>query len=260
MNTLKLSFGRLWLLMRHDLVTQRKSLTSTALAIAGISFGLFLIASATGGGELLHVQLYRNILLVGGFIASSVAFSELLDGKTATHYMMLPGSTLEKYLAKLLLTSLGWVAASIVVYMAATTLGTLVAGLFFAENPGVFLPVGRDVWNAVAVYLVTQQIFLFGSIYFRKVAFFKTVAGIVGVAIALGIVYLIVARVLFAPLFIGLFETGDVEAYLEQSGFDQTAAQSFINTLGRVGDVFYWVVSPIFFWIMGVLRLRETEA
>ena len=262
MNGLTLSPRRLGLLMRHELVTQRKSLTSGFTAIAGVVFGLFLIASASGGGDDFHASLFSNILLIGGFIVSSVAFAELQDSKTGIHYMMLPGSPVEKYVSKLLLTSVGWTLAVIVLYTLMTAVSTLVAQIFFATTPGVWLPVGRATWTTIATYLVTQSIFLFGSVYFRKVAFLKTVLSIVVVAASLGVIYLIAARIIFAAAFTGFLDfsvgAGDI-ASSAQIQLDQPQGRAFLGVLQRLGDMFTWVIVPIFFWVAGVLRLRETE-
>jgi hypothetical protein len=246
--------------MRHDLVTQRKSLLTGFGTLAGIVIALFFIASASEGGSGFHTGLFMNILLIGGYVVSSVAFSELQDTKTGIHYMMLPGSTLEKYLAKLLLTSVGWVAAALLVYMLASAVAAALASIFFAQTPGYFLPIGRTIWNGIASYLVTQSIFLFASVYFRKVAFLKVALSAFVVAATLGIIYVLTARLLFAPVFTDMFGGPEASRILvEDLRLSTVQARSFLRTLEVVGDIFTWAVVPIFFWVAGVLRLRETE-
>jgi len=263
MSTLTLSPRRVGLLIRHDLASQRKSLTTGFLVIAGVAFGIFLLASATGGRSAVLANTFVNILLIGGYVTSSVAFSELHDPKTGTHYMMLPGSTLEKYTAKLLVTSVGWTVAVIVVFAVGTVLGYLVSLVFFAENPGVYLPASRGVWISIATYLVTQSIFLFGSIYFRKVAFLRTALSVFVVAISLGIIYLVAIRIFFAPAFVGTFETvrGVEQMITGPNGVSLTdfAVESIFPVLETLQRILLWVVTPVFFWVAGVIRLRETE-
>lgn len=260
MNALTLSPRRVGILMRHDLAINLKSTLTGFATVAGVVVALFLISAATGGdgsGDF-HASLFANILLIGGFVVSSVAFSDLNDPKNGIHYLMLPGSTVEKYLAKLLLTSVGWTVAVTVIYTVASALGAAIASIAFAQHPGVFVPADRSAWNTIAGYLVTQSIFLFGSVYFRKVAFLKVVLGAIGVAFSLGLIYLLAARVIFADAFVGLLSV-QAEEWEQMVRVTSPNADAFFRTLGVIGDVFTWAVMPIFFWIAGFMRLRETE-
>lgn len=262
MSTLTLSPRRVGILMRHDIVTQSKSIITGFATLAGIVLALFLIASVSGSSDDFHTSLFINILVIGGFVVSSTAFSELSDPKTGIHYLMLPGSTLEKYVAKLILTSIGWTVSVLVLYIFASVVGTLLGGLFFATTPGVFLPATRTIWVSIAGYLVAQSVFLFGSIYFRKVAFLKTALSAIVIAISLGVVFVFATRIVFAPVFTGFFEIAP-----QYSGSDPMVALNLDTARGRAlmrgmeaaGDVLTWIVTPVFFWVAGVLRLRETE-
>ncbi|MFW6312463.1 MAG: hypothetical protein ACOC2N_01090 [Spirochaetota bacterium] len=260
---LAVSPQRVGLLMRHDLATQRKSLTTAFITLAGVTFGLFMFAAATAGGAGFHESVFANILFIGGYVVSSTAFAELHDPKSGVHYLMLPGSSLEKYLARLLLTSIGWTLAVLVGYIVMTGLSAAVAGIFFDTHPGVFLPARRAIWGGIGTYLVTQSIFLFGSIYFRKVAFLRTALSTIVVAISLGLIYLVAIRVFFAPAFIGAFETvGGVEQMITGPngvGITEFALESVVPVFETLQRILLWVVTPVFFWIAGVLRLRETE-
>lgn len=258
MNT-TLNPRRIGILMRHDIQTNMKSLLSAAGTIASIVVVLFILASWTSDpGESLtdfHGSLFLNFLLIGGYVVSSVAFTQMHEPTKGIHYMMLPGSTVEKYLARLLLTSIGWSALVLVVYTAATVVATAIATPIFSQTPGVFLPIGREVWSGVASYLVSQSIFLFGSIYFKKTAFFKTVLVVWATAMVLGLVYALAARIAFAPAFVGLFEAQNFESVFQMN----PATEQLLDTLGTVGRVAGWAVTPLFFWTVGLLRLRETE-
>jgi len=243
--------------MRHDIQINKKSLISAFGAIAGVAVGVFLITSLTSDTQTgFHESLFVNILMVGGFVTSSVAFGELHDKPKGLHYLMLPGSTFEKYIAKLLLTSIGWAVAATATYIVATIVGSLIVSPFGLSNPGIFLPVGRELWQAIGSYLVIQSIFLFGSIYFKKAAFFKTVVNLVLAAFVLGFFYAMTARVVFNEAFVGF---GTVEGPIAEIFAPGPGFEPLVRSLQVVGDIFLWAVTPIFFWIVGYMRLRETE-
>lgn len=250
---------RIGILMRHDIQTNVKNLLSAAGSIATIVIVLFLLTSWTSDpGDTMstfHDSLFLNFLLIGGFIVSSAVFAPMHEPTKGIHYMMLPGSTEEKYLARLLLTSVGWTILILVVYTAATVVATVIATPIFRSTPGVFLPIGRDIWLGVAGYLVSQSLFLFGSIYFKKAAFFKTVLVAWLTVMVLGIVYLVTARIAFAEAFVGLFEAVNFEEVFTVT----PQAESLVYGLQTVGRILGWVVMPVFFWTVGLLRLRETE-
>jgi hypothetical protein len=135
-------------------------------------------------------------------------------------------------------------------------LGTLIVSPFGANNPGVFLPTAVEMWQTIGLYLVTQSFFLFGSIYFKKAAFFKTILLLGAASFALGLVYVLSARLIFHEAFVGFGETvGPIEeVFAPEAGFER-----LVRALNVVGDVFLWAITPIFFWVVGYLRLRETE-
>ena len=258
MNTLTFSPRRVGLLMRHDVASQKKSLLTGFLVIAGVTLGVFLITAASGGPREVLTNMFSNILLIGGFITASMAFSELQEQKTGVHYMMLPGSTLEKFTSKLLLTSIGWTVAVVIVFALGTVLGEAISSIFFATSPGIVLPTTRDMWITIATYLVSHSIFLFGSIYFRKAAFIKTAGSVIAAAFSLALIWVLVVRFAYAPaLGTGTAAGG---AGINITGVQLTLqGETFLGTLGTVGDILYWAAMPIFFWILGILRLRETE-
>lgn len=249
--------SRVVVLMRHDLQPQLKSLLNGLLAAAGIAFGLMMLTSLNpANSAAFHASTFSNLLFIGGYIVSSMAFSELQDEKRGLHYLMLPGSAVEKYIARLLLTSVGWVVAALVTYIAATALGAAVAQPLFGRSPGVFLPTSSDTWETIGYYLITQSAFVFGSVYFRKAAFIKTVAAAVAVALSIALIGLVVGRIAFADLFVGVLQTRANVAELVVTGprFD-----GVIRAFDTVRLTLLYVSAP-FFWVVGVIRLGETEA
>ena len=160
----------------------------TALGISSRGPG-----SVAGGGGF-YLNFFRNILFLGGFIVTSLAFHEIRQNGAGMFYLTLPGSLFEKLLSKLLITSVGYAVGSALFITAASTLSEVINRLLFGFGHGFFNPFDPTVLKMAAVYLVTQSIFLLGSIWFRKIAFLKTMLWIIIFAIGAAIVFGVAAR------------------------------------------------------------------
>jgi hypothetical protein len=242
--------------MRNDVSVARTPAIMLAAA-SGASLILYVLTAWGGGSPAFHAAVYPILLIVLGYIVSSFAFSEIHDPRTGAYALSSPGSLLEKYVAKVLLTSIGWTVAVTAAYMATTALGAGITRLIFGTSHGIFVPAGRVVWEMIGGYLISQSIFVFGSIYFRKAAFLKTVLAGTVISILFAIFFVVAWRVVYWGEFVR-FWPSDREVATVMS-----AAQPFFEWFERTGerifDVIGWIVVPLFFWVAGYLRLRETE-
>ena len=87
------------------------------------------------------------------------------------------------------MTSVGFAAGTLVFMSAAAAASEALDRLLFGVGHGFFNPFTPAVLQAVVRYLVLQSFFLLGSIWFRKLAFVKTVLWIVVFGVALAIVW-----------------------------------------------------------------------
>lgn len=256
MSAITLQPRRTWLLMRNDVSVARTPGIMLAAA-SGATLVLYVLTAWGGGSPGFHQPVYPILLIILGYILSSFAFSEIHDARTGAYALSSPGSTMEKYVARVLLTSVGWTVAATLAYMATTALGAGIAQLIFGESHGVFVPAGRAVWELIGGYLVSQSIFVFGSIYFKKAAFLKTVLAATIISIIFGVFFIVAFRAVYWNAFAGFWPTeAEMNSVME-------AARPFAEWIGRAGarisDVVSWVVVPAFFWGVGYVRLRETE-
>jgi hypothetical protein len=156
------------------------------------------VGAVSGEG---YFGFFQNLLFLGGFIVTSLAFREVWQNGSGIAYLMLPGSLFEKFLVKLLMTSIGFAVGTLVFMSAAGAVSETLDRLLFGAGHGFFNPFTPAVLQAVVRYLVLQSFFLLGSIWFRKLAFVKTVLSIVVFGIALAIVATIALRVGLASHF-----------------------------------------------------------
>lgn len=258
MNALTLNTDRTWIFIRNDVRANLRSLLTGIAAAAGVLVVIDIL-SLTFGAELSgRDATFGAILAIGGYIVTSLSFLDLHDAKRASHYLTLPGSTLEKYVSRLLLTTAGWTLLAMVFYMVTTVVSAGIGMVIFRHAGDVFLPITRLTWNSVGTYAVTQSIFFFGAVYFKKNHLLKTILAAVLVAFGFALAFLLTARLAFIGEFVGILPT---EAELNRifGEVPNAANLRFARSMETIGKVVYWSVMPLFFWILGYRRMRETE-
>ena len=164
----------------------------SAVGALGMSAGGAAAGTVRGDG---YFGFFRDLLFLGGFIATSLAFREVWQNGSGIAYLTLPGSVFEKFVVKLLTTSVGFAAGTIIFMSATAAASEGLDRLVFGVGHGFFDPFTPAVLQAVARYLVLQSFFLLGSIWFRKLAFVRTVLWIALFGVGLAIVSAIALRI-----------------------------------------------------------------
>ena len=199
--------GRLFL---RELAHSYRGLLIAMAAVGGgiivISALGALIASAGGAPEGTirgdgYFGFFQQLLFLGGFIVTSLAFREVWQNGSGIAYLMLPGSLFEKFLVKLLVTSVGFAVGTLAFMSATALVSEALDRLLFGVGQGFFDPFTPAALQAVARYLVLQSFFLLGSIWFRKLAFVKTVLWVLVFGVALAILASFALRIGLASHF-----------------------------------------------------------
>jgi hypothetical protein len=204
--------------------------------------------------------MYYPLLLIGGYIVTSLSFKELHLNGQSVFYLTLPGSSLEKFLSKLLVTSAGYALGSLIFYTAVSSAAEGINRLIFGNGHAFFNPFERSTLILLAVYLVTQAVFLLGSVYFRKLAFIKTNLYIWLFGLVVVILVAVIAWLIFRDYAIG--KRLELEPYFQrlgESGELQAVLVPLAEKFGRVAEVLFWGVAAPVCWVISYLRLRETE-
>jgi len=250
------NFKRFFLLLRNDLLRNYRTLPIAAGAVAAIYFISTIPAIFFSSGSTtqdFHIGFYPMFLFIGGFLLSSAAFSEIHQTQKNVAFFMLPASTVEKYASKLLLTSPGYAAASLALYYLLSLLTAGIAAIFTDWSFPIFNPFTHKVLTDIAVYLVTQSLFLFGGLYFKKHPFMKTLFAQFGIAVVLGVFVMLVLRIVYHDFFHG---THFFNNYIFN---DVVAFERLVPTLSTIIKYLFWIGFAPYFWILGYLRLREAE-
>ena len=250
---------RCFLVVRRDGYFRISALLVSALTLGGVIALLTLLSGLKGGEQEIHGGLYRGLLFIGGFLTASGAFKEMHTGSMVHDWLMLPASSEEKFLSRLLLSTFGyWIFISIV-YISGVLFGDLLLLLLARGGNALFNPLGArflgGFFHYLPHYLILQSIFIAGGAVFRKHQFLKTILFLSLAGILVGIFTVLSARMVFGEVFSGNFSFD----------FDSRFANGF-SALRGVGEFFFITLRILYFgflapfcWLVAYLRVREAE-
>ncbi len=256
LNRIEFNGGRFWHLIKNDLLTNYRTL----MIAVGAALGLFLFANIISmisvDRVLVLTVFYPLILFIGGFIVTSQAFSDLHHPQRSYVYLTLPASNLEKFFSKLVLTTVGFVVFTLILYFLFSVFMSLVNLMLFGQSYPLFNPFGQTVWITIGIYAITQSLFLTGAVFFKRNALIKTLFTLFILQLVLSIFVAIVGRILFWDLFHGFEFSINV---IEPSFDIQEKWENFLfGFVDLMKFLFFWVLAP-FLWFVTYTRLKETE-
>ena len=256
----KLSFRRLGLMMKRDFLTGYT--TPLIVLAAGISVQLLVDLLTLWRGNVTaghHTAMFAPLLMVGGFIFTSNTFKELHHKETNQSYLLIPASPLEKVLAGLLRSSLGWVLFVALWYgfftLVSYAFGELILGRHFPFTS----PINRGMLEVYSHYLVLQSIFLVGAIYYRKNSFFKTIFSLFLFMIVFALVLVLFFRITFADYFRGFMMFNEESVLGPMMELVPYRFEGLFEFLKGIKNVLYWGLLAPLAWIPTYVRFREVQ-
>jgi hypothetical protein len=196
-----------------------------------------------------------GIALLGFYLASR-AFKGM-HGRTGTDWLLLPATSLEKYLAALAWLFIVWPVASAVGAMASSA---ALAGLqaVTGGNPGaIWHPFNRDGLQLLLGYWSFAPVLVAGSAVFRRNALVKTLGVITAAVVAIMLVAV--------PLFLSVYGERNVNGgFSFDSGVFAVEGNEKLESLQGVvqalSDIWRFVVLPGFALAFAYFRVAEKEA
>jgi len=257
---------RLFLLLRRDFAHGYQAVLTAMAAVGGVLIVLSFLSMLGRAGQDFYTPFYVGLLFLGGFLFSSGAFKEMHQQGSGPFYLTLPGTTLEKLLSKLLVTSVGYAAAILVFMTGASAVSELLNRAVFGAGHIWFNPFSQANLKSAAVYLVLQSLFLLGSVWFRKVVFLKIILAENIVVTGLAILAAVIFRITFSGFFSGSHLKPEVIQMFSQ-GFGNVVVNGHAaEAFNRGSQVFLTIVRVLFWgafapvcWVAAYFRLRETE-
>lgn len=243
--------ARFWQLLKLELFKSRKGVFMTFAVTFGMLFFLdLLLGTVLEQTKVVHehTESYAFPLLIGGFILSSLAFSDLGSPLKRYQFLALPVSALERFLSMWLLTSVGWIVLFTAAYTVYAWLANPIGQLLFSDVAfKKFAPFGSFTLSAIKYYFVLQGIFLVGAAHFRGYVLPKTLLVLIVCAAVCGtIVYFTMKDVFLAEH--------------ECDGYDCVLLQGIAvhSVWTIVKGMFWWVLAPLC-WVVAYLGIKEQE-
>lgn len=255
------SFARFGHLLKREF-SQNKRIILMIAAVAFLLIGGNALGWAYNREHGFHEFAYPFYLLVGGFILTSLSFTEMNPHDGRLFYLTLPASSLEKFVSRWLITGLGFATVYTIGYYLISSIANGLGQSIFDFNIGSFNFFTEENMLLFRLYLAIQTIFLLGAVYFRKYAIFKTVLSTVLFAICMAITAVLLFRLVMFDLFDGLYhfnpemsingKTVPVEPSRKYQRFMEHNAENYFRTIGL------WVI-PAVLLVIGYFKLKETE-
>ena len=264
--------------IRHELTIQYRNILIASGAVAGSMMLLGLLSWLGGVSPINLWDGYQLAMLVIGVLISSGQFGELRSPGHRIAYLLRPSTVWEKVGAKIAVSTLFvWLAVTVsfvLTSLFSALLYMIVAGGAGAGKAFVAAFAGGD-WMRMSlvtlrVYLPLNAVFLFGSVYFRKHPVGRTLLSLVGWIASYVVIGAVAVRLIFGRYIEGSYPgAGSARAL----GFHFGPGESFSVSSEMWHQIapFYLqrpdIMEPIVttavvlgFWLLAVLRLRETEA
>ncbi len=241
------SFKRTIRIIRKDMFSEYKNLLIWIVSSAGVMITISALSMlfqkyfgfAPIFAKYFHYVIYIILLFLGGFLVTSSMFKDLHDKSKNIYWLTLPGSTLEKVISRILISSILFVFLLTTLYPLFATLSELFNQMLFGSRHEFFNPFTKKVLKLIPYFFVIQSIFFAGACTFRKHPFAKTLLSIALILIIISLIFSLLYRVLIG---------GSVVEIDEISKFQKNFAK-----------ILFWGGVAPFFYVFSYFKLSEKE-
>jgi hypothetical protein len=257
-----LDIKRMGYLARRDLLSEWRGYAVASGAVAGFMFLKVMILSLSGGmAGMDYLSFLTGTLVIWGTISASQAFTSLHDKTRNEAYLLLPASSLEKTLVRLLSVSVATPLYIIVMLSLASLFTEGVSLLLFHTPFSPLNPFQGFVLKAVGLVVILQSVFFLGAAWFKRAHYIKTVLTLVLISIFLAVISAVLFRVLFASSLssFSIYSSPGMFHFSPDPMVDSTFP-ALMNTLEIIGKVLIYGFLAPFCWFAAWLRVKGTQS
>ena len=254
---------RLLLVMKRDVFTHYRTVLIAFLAVGGFAIFASTVSLFNRSQGHFHLIFYLLILFVSGFIFTSRVFREIYTPVKSYTYVTLPGSLLEKYIERWILTSIGYVAGTFAAYSVIALASEGINRLLLGYSHGLLNPAQKPFLIGVAAFLVVQGIFFAGAVFFKKHPLIKTVLMVALAAFVLMVIAIVAARLIMPDYFDFMAHAGGGVGSLRELaawlGLTEEGLKLLGKTLWLVLRIIFWAALAPCCWVLSFLKFRKIE-
>ncbi len=256
-----LNFNRLVSTLRQDFSTNLRKILLASEALWGVLVISLLYFNAVNENFDLHDKFYSFTLVIVGLFVASISFGELNDKNKGHFYLILPASSLEKFLSRFVFSTIGYLFLINLVFYTASLCAYGLDLFLFNQKQILFDISNPSMITAMLVFLIIHSVFFFGAVYFRKLAFLKMILIISGLILFTTIIGVIEVKII-------LWEHIDIfsfENYGLQKGWmiGHNSMRTILSNFESFNNYFLIIIKSgivsLFFILLSYLRLKETE-
>jgi len=217
------------------------------ISYLGILAAYFIISVGIASKNPIPYQaefvLFYIIYFILGYILTSRSFQELTDQRNGYQYLILPVSNFERLFVSWFISSVLYTIIIFISFIPVMIIANYIASFIGLYDFTWFPFKNFHFLNLVGIYLVTQTIFLTGSLFFRKNAFFKTILSII-------IIYIANAMIVYFIFYIFNIRVTGEKFFIINDNF---------NLLENTYKIIFWYFLAPFMLIVSFFRLKEIE-
>lgn len=242
---------RFLLLLRYELLIHRREKLIGAAGIVGMLSFFLLLSNITGILTGLHVNSFGFYLLLYACLGSSASFQHLHNKGKACFYLTQPASTEEKFLSRLLLTTLVPLAGICLVYFLFSHAASAISLWCNGTPLPVFTPLDALSKPLILTCLIFHATFFAGGIAFKSHPLLKTFATLFLCLTGLAaFIWVLGWHFIYAPVLEGNASTIQIDTGTLSQGL-------------HIGTYLQWIflygLAPVL-WGVTYIKLKKYEA
>lgn len=184
---------------------------------------------------------------------TSRIFKGLHDPLVGHTWLLLPASSLEKTLSRILLSTIVYIIGSLIVYYLFSICSETLNRAISSRTHILFNPFAPSILKGISIYFSIQTPFLIGAVYFKRHVLSKTIVSLLIFTLFLGLGAFLSIRLIFGEIINNLGIK-----YV----FNQINWGILFNTnpfVFKLFKFFILIVFPLVSWTICYFRHTETE-
>jgi hypothetical protein len=201
------------------------------------------------GSMQLNHSLFHLILKICIIYKALSAFAEYREKESSISWMMTPGSSFEKFLSRLLITSLGLLVTFTFLFFIGINLGHGILSVIYDRSFLLFIPFSHFGTSSEIIFLLNlHAVFFAGGILYKRHPFIKTC-----LTIAVIILFILIIIVTFGSGMVSFAISHYQHFNININGKN---CPIFIGQLFTI--LFHWTI-PIICWLITYYKIRGKE-